>query len=84
MTGQNGPPHKGSAIRNIIGTTCLLLSFVVLAGGFVQMVSSLEHGGYGSVGITYSLIVMAAGGGLLGTGVALLIWEYSVRHGVRH
>ncbi len=48
------------------------------------MVQALEDGGYATGGVTFALWWLAAGGGLLGTGIALLIWEMSVRHGIRH
>ena len=78
------PPHKGSPIRYVAGMVCLLSALVVLAGGFAQMVIALETGGYGTSRITYALGVLGAGGGLLATGIAVLIWEYSIRYGVRH
>ncbi len=49
-----------------------------------MMVRALESSGYGSAGVTRALAVLAAGGGLLGLGIALLIWELSVRYNVRH
>jgi hypothetical protein len=63
---------------------CLMAAMVSLPAGFVQMVRSLERGGYGTSGITVALIWLGVGGGFLGFGVALLIWELSVRHNVRH
>jgi hypothetical protein len=75
---------KPSPVRYIVGAVCLLAAMVCLPAGFIQMVRSLEAGGYGTSGITYALGWLAFGGGLLGLGVALMIWELSVRHGVRH
>ena len=74
----------GSTIRTIAGGVCLASSLVVLPAGFIQMVQALENGGYGTGGVTSALWWLAAGGGLLGMGIALLIWEISVRHGIRH
>ena len=34
--------------------------------------------------MTYAFAWLGFGGGLLGLGIALLIWELSVRHGIRH
>jgi len=62
---------------------CLIASMVTIPGGFVFMVRSLESGGYGTSSNTLALVWIAAGGGLLGLGIALLIWELSVRHNVR-
>lgn len=78
------PPQKGSPIRIVGGAVCLVSSLVVLPAGFIQMVQALERGGYATGGVTYALWWLAAGGGLLGLGIALLIWEVSVRHGIRH
>ena len=50
----------------------------------VMMVRALEASGYGSPAVTRSLIWMSAGGALLGFGIALLIWELSVRYDIRH
>jgi len=62
---------------------CLIASMVTIPSGFVFMVRSLESGGYGTSSNTLALVWIAAGGGLLGLGIALLIWELSVRHNVR-
>ncbi|MGH9199774.1 MAG: hypothetical protein ACRD2A_00880 [Vicinamibacterales bacterium] len=55
-----------------------------MPAGFIMMVRALEGSGYGSSGVTRAWSVLAAGGGLLGMGIALLIWELSVRYNVRH
>lgn len=77
-------PQKASAIRTIAGATSLVSSLVVLPAGFIQMVQALQNGGYATGGVTFALWWLAAGGGLLGLGIALLIWEMSVRYGIRH
>jgi len=74
----------GSPARYVGGAVCLIASMVTLASGFVQMVRALERGGYGTTSITYALVWLGVGGGLLGLGVSLMIWELSVRHNVRH
>ena len=78
------PLQQGSTIRTIAGGVCLVSSLVVLPAGFIQMVQALENGGYATGGTRFALWWLAAGGGLLGMGIALLIWEMSVRHGIRH
>lgn len=78
------PLQKSSTIRTIAAAVCLASSLVVLPAGGIQMVQSLESGGYATGGVTFALWWLAAGGGLLGTGIALLIWEMSLRHGIRH
>ena len=77
-------PAKQSIARTISGSVCLVASLVVLPAGFVMMVRALEASGYGSPAVTQALAVLAGGGGLLGLGIALLIWELSVRYNVRH
>jgi hypothetical protein len=77
-------PQRGSPARYVVGMVCLIGAMVTLPAGFIQMVRSLERGGYGTSSITYALGWLGLGGGLLGLGVALMIWELSVRHNVRH
>ncbi|MBM3806691.1 MAG: hypothetical protein FJW22_00690 [Acidimicrobiia bacterium] len=76
-------PQRGSPARYVAAMVCLIASMVTIPGGFVFMVRSLESGGYGTSSNTLALVWIAAGGGLLGLGIALLIWELSVRHNVR-
>ena len=78
------PPAKRSILRAIAGGVALASSLVVLPAGFVMMVRALEVSGYGSQSVTHALGVLAAGGGLLGLGIGLLIWELSVRYNVPH
>lgn len=77
-------PKHGSSIRYIIGVVSLIASLVALAGGAVQMVQTLERGGYGTAGIDVALVWLAAGGALLAVGMSLVIWELSIRHNIRH
>jgi hypothetical protein len=77
-------PQRGSPARYIGGMVCLIGAMVTIPAGFVQMISALERGGYGTTSNTIALTWIALGGGLLGLGIALLIWEFSVRHNVRH
>jgi len=76
--------ERGSSIRYVIGMVSLISSLIALPAGGLQMVRALERGGYGTDAVDHALIVLAAGGGLLGLGIALLIWEISVRHNWRH
>ena len=82
MTGQG--PQRGSPARYVAGMVCLMAAMVTIPAGFVQMIRALERGGYGTSSNTIALAWLALGGGLLGLGIALLIWELSVRHNVRH
>lgn len=77
-------PQRGSPVRHVSGITSLLMALVLIAAGFVQLVRALESGGYGTTSNSLAFVWLAAGGGFLGLGIVLLIWEYSVRHNVRH
>ena len=76
--------QRGSPARYVTGLVCLVAAMVTLPAGFVQMIVALERGGYGTSSNTIALAWLGLGGGLLGLGIALLIWELSVRHNVRH
>lgn len=76
--------QRNSPIRYVAAAVCLMAAMVCLPAGFIQMVQALERGGYGTVSVMYPVALLGLGGGLLGLGIALMIWELSVRHGVRH
>ena len=78
------PEQKASPARYVAAGVCLISAMVCLPAGFIQMVLVLQRGGYGTSSITYAIAWLAVGGGLLGLGMALMLWELSVRHGVRH
>ena len=63
---------------------CLMAAVVTLPAGFIQMIRTLERGGYGTSSNTLAFATLGLGGGFLGLGMALLIWELSVRHNIRH
>ena len=77
-------PQRGSPARYIFGLVCLVTSLITLPAGFLQMVNALENGGYGTSRNTMAFVTLGVGGALLGLGIALLIWELSVRHNIRH
>lgn len=77
-------PQRGSPARYVAGMVCLMGAMVSLPAGFIQMVRSLERGGYGTSMMTYAFGWLGLGGGLLGLGIGLLIWEISVRYDIRH
>ena len=77
-------PQRGSPARYVAGMVALIGAMVTIPAGFVQMIRALERGGYGTTSNTLALGWLGLGGGLLGLGIALLIWELSVRHNVRH
>lgn len=76
--------RKSSPARSVFAGVCLIGALVCLPAGFIQMVLALQRGGYGTDSMIYPIGWLALGGGLLGLGMALTIWELSVRHGIRH
>ena len=77
-------PQQPSPTRYVTAGVCLIGAMVSLPAGFIQMVLALQRGGYGTGSMAYPIAWLGFGGGLLGLGIALMIWELSVRHGVRH
>lgn len=77
-------PHRGSPARYIGGMVCLMGAMVTIPAGFIQMIRALEGGGYGTSSNTLAFATLGLGGGLLALGMALLIWELSVRYNIRH
>lgn len=77
-------PQPASPIRYVAAMVSLIASMVTILAGFMLMVRSLEAGGYGTSSNSLAIAWLATGGGLLGLGIVLLIWELSVRHNVRH
>jgi hypothetical protein len=75
---------RGSPARYVVGMVCLIGAMVTFPAGFVQMIGALERGGYGTTSNTIAFAWFGLGGAFLGTGIALLIWELSVRHNIRH
>jgi hypothetical protein len=77
-----GAPEGKSLLRALIGVVSLLSSLIVLPIGFVLLVGD-GPGGSSVRSLARPLAVLMAGGGLLALGVAMLIWEVSVRYGIR-
>jgi threonine/homoserine/homoserine lactone efflux protein len=77
-------PQRGSPARYIAAMLSLMAAMVTIPAGFLQMIRALERGGYGTSSNTLSFITLGFGGAFLGIGIALLIWELSVRHNIRH
>lgn len=71
-------PETKSLIRAVLGVVALLASLVVIPIGFVLLVLDAERHE-----MTRAVSVLMAGGFLLAFGIALLIWELSVRYGIR-
>jgi len=77
-------PQRGSPIRYVSAIVCLVAALVTLPAGFLQMVRALDRGGYGTSSVTYALVWLGVGGAFLGFGIALMIWEFRVRHNIKH
>ena len=77
-------PQRGSTTRYVMGMVSLIGAMVTIPAGFIQMIGALERGGYGTTSNTIAFAWLGLGGGLLGLGMALLIWELSVRYNIRH
>lgn len=84
MTNRSSEAPRGSPARYIGGMVCLMGAMVTIPAGFMQMIRALEGGGYGTSSNTLAFATLGLGGGLLALGMALLIWELSVRHNIRH
>ncbi len=76
--------RPGSPIRYVTAMVSLMAALVAIPGGLGFMIRALERGGYGTSSITVAVLWLGAGGAFLGLGIALLIWELSVRHNIRH
>lgn len=74
------PPRRGSPTRLAISAAFCLLSLVVAVYGGLRLAAVLEQGGYGTPAVTNALLILALSGGLLGGGVALFVWDMSLRH----
>jgi hypothetical protein len=61
-----------------------MAALVTFPAGFIQMIRALESGGYGTSSNTLAFATLGLGGAFLGVGMALVIWELSVRHNIRH
>lgn len=71
-----------SLLRAILGTVSLIGSLLVIALGFVLLAGHAGGGGSWRT-VIMPLSVLAVGGALLAFGIAMLIWELSIRYDVR-
>lgn len=76
-------PEKGSFARAVFGAVFMVASLVGVATGFVRLLSGLRDAGYGSPEVQAALVWMTASGALMAIGICLLIWEVSIRYGIR-
>ncbi|MCC7034959.1 MAG: hypothetical protein IT179_19205 [Acidobacteria bacterium] len=78
------PPTRSqkSFVRALLGVVALMASLVVIAGGFALLIVAMQAGERGTPPFFNALAVLAVGGGLLATGIAVLIWEMSIRYDI--
>jgi hypothetical protein len=79
------PPSRDekSFIRALVGVVSLLVSLVIVGAGFAMLVTAMRAGEHGTRPWFGALAVLGAGGGLAAAGIALLIWETSIRYDIR-
>jgi hypothetical protein len=71
-----------SLLRAVIGVVSLIASLIVIPIGFVLLIVNADPGNP-SRSLRLPVGVLMAGGGLLALGIAMLIWELSVRYDIR-
>ena len=76
-------PEKGSLPRAVFSAVFVVASLVGLTIGFVSLVAALQGPGYGSPEVRAALTWMGVSGGVMAVGICLLIWEVSIRYGIR-
>jgi hypothetical protein len=74
------PPRGGSLIRLGIGALLFVVATATAAYGGIRLGVVLEQGGYGTPAVQNALLILGAGGGMLATSIALIIWDVSLRH----
>ena len=73
-------PGRRNTIRTVIAATSLVSSLIVILLGFALLVGTIQRGTPSVEGMRLSLAVLGLGGGLLATGIALMIWETAERY----
>jgi len=76
----DSPPPRTSFLRMLLAVVSLVSALVVIAIGFVLLVTRLEGGAYNERPMVEALGVLGIGGGLLALGIGLLIWELAGRY----
>lgn len=74
------PSPRTSFLRMLTAIVALVSALVVIAAGFVLLVTRLEGGAYNEAPMVAALVVLSIGGGLLSLGFGLLIWELAGRY----
>ena len=69
-----------STIRTVLAATSLVSSLIVIVMGFALLVITIQRGTPTADGMRLALGVLGLGGGLLATGICLMIWEAAERY----
>lgn len=69
-----------STIRTVLAATSLFCSLVVIVIGFALLVTTIQRGTQARDEMRLALGVLGLGGGLLATGICLMIWEAAERN----
>lgn len=78
--GPPAPGRRGSAVRLGIGAVLCVIAIGMALYGGIRLAIVLEQGGYGTPAVRNTLLILGGGGGCLATGIALIIWDVSLRH----
>ena len=73
-------PGRRNTVRTVIAATSLVSALVVIVLGFALLIGTIQQGTPTPDGMRLSLGVLGLGGGLLATGIALMIWETAERY----
>lgn len=71
--------NQGSTLRLLIGATLTFTAVGTALVGFVQLISVLEAGGYGTNAMLMALFILGTAGAMLAGGIATLIWDIAKR-----
>jgi len=76
----NQVPGRRNTVRTVIAATSLVSALIVIVLGFALLIGTIQQGTPTADGMRLSLGVLGLGGGLLATGIALMIWETAERY----
>jgi hypothetical protein len=74
------PRREGSTIRLLVGASLIVAALATTLIGFVRLIRVLEGGGYGTSAMRGALLILAAAGALLSSGIATVIWDIAKRY----
>jgi len=77
------PRDQKSFVRALLGVVSLVAALVVVAAAFILLIAAMQDGERGTPPFFNALAVLGVGGGLMAAGIALLIWEMSIRYDIR-